>query len=470
MPEFEPERLARWTGGSWSEKPPGRISGFSYDSRILLPGHCFVALKTEQRDGHDYLKDAQSAGASMALVSRRVTGVTLPQLVVEDSLRAFQSIATEYRKTLSLPLIGVTGSCGKTSTKDLLEVLLGKERTLATRGNLNNALGLPYTILQVDPEIHELAVIEAGINRIGEMDLLRNILQPDVALVTMVGPAHLEYMKSVENVAREKAMLLGMERSRGKNYFPSSCLRWMPFKDLIRESVVIRSTDSRGKIEGAIRVYEYALDMEPGGGRSLAVRTQDGPVLLFPVPHVSPGQAQNTALAVAVALDMAIPPDIIRDRFTQWRPSKNRGEKLKYRNQYFYADCYNANPASVEDALDAFLEGFDPGLKRLYVIGSMDELGPGAGEFHREVGARLFLRPGDVAYLIGEFAEDILEGLKRNDPPPGSYQVFRETREARAGVERFSGAILLKGSRSYQLEQLLPEDPESLSLKGGMAC
>lgn len=470
MPRFEPKGLRQWTGGTWSGQPPGRISGFSYDTRILRRDEAFVALVTDKRDGHDFLKEAAERGASMALVSRRVPEVSLPQLVVPDTLKGLHDLARGYRRGLSARVIGITGSCGKTSTKDLLQLLLGEDETLATEGNLNNDIGLPVTLLRTDPERHKRAVIEAGINRPGEMAVLADILQPDVALVTMVGPAHLEHLESLERVAQEKARMLQGARSCGRNYFHASCLQWPPFQDLLADSIVVRSTETHGPNRGAKRVYEYAVDTEAGGGRALAVRMQSGPVLLFPVPHVSPGQAQNAALAVAVALDEGITPDLIRERFRRWKPSRNRGEKLRWGDQWFYADCYNSNPTSVQDAVVAFREAFDPGLRRLYVLGTMDELGESAEDYHRLAGREIYLRPGDVAFLIGRHAEAMLEGLKENSPQPGSYRVFTLTEEALPGVEHFSGAILLKGSRSYRLEQLLPEGATRIEETEGLRC
>ncbi len=470
MPEFEPERLVRWTGGSWSGTPPGRISGFSYDTRILREGEGFVALKSERRDGHHFLNAAEAAGASMALVNRLVDGTSLPQLVVSDPLTGLQNAALEYRRSLDATVIGITGSCGKTSTKDLLKVLLGVDRTHATEGNLNNTLGVPVTLLRAEPAQHEALVVEAGINGPGEMDVLEGMIEPDVAIVTMVGPAHLEQMGSLEAIAREKAKMLRGPRARGRLYFPATCLKWEPFRKLLADSVVVRQNDSRAHVEKALRVYEYAIDGRAGGGFSLALRTQDGPVLLFPLPFCSPGQAQNAALAVAVALDQGVAPDTIRERFKQWKPSPNRGEKLKAGDQFFYADCYNANPVSVSDALLAFADGFDPGLRRLYVLGSMNELGAEAPAFHRKVGEGIQLRPGDVAFFIGEYASDLLKGLKANDPVPGSYQLFERTEDAQAGVAHFSGAILLKGSRSYCLEQLLPLEYEAMEKMEGVPC
>src|SRR5260370_815073 len=169
MPAFSPDKRATWTGGSWTRIPGGSVTGFNQDTRTLSAGQVFVALRTDRRDGHDFLPDAQQGGAVAALVGRKVTGTTLPQLVTADPLGAFQRIARQHRREYLGTVVGVTGSVGKTSTKDLLALLLGgSPDVLATEGNLNNYIGVPLTLTRLDAA-HRAAVIEAGISLPGEM-------------------------------------------------------------------------------------------------------------------------------------------------------------------------------------------------------------------------------------------------------------------------------------------------------------
>jgi UDP-N-acetylmuramoyl-tripeptide--D-alanyl-D-alanine ligase len=209
MPTFAPQILAAWTGGRWTRLPEAPLTGFSADSRQLRPGQAFVALKTGRRDGHGFLAEAGRAGAVAALVAAAQADAALPQLVVPDPLTALQAIAREHRRSFAGPVIGISGSAGKTSTKDLLARLLGGERggVLATEGNLNNHLGVPLTLLRLDPRAHAFAVIEAGISAPGEMAALAAMIEPDAAVITLVAPAHLEALGGIEGVAREKALL-----------------------------------------------------------------------------------------------------------------------------------------------------------------------------------------------------------------------------------------------------------------------
>ena len=169
-------------------------------------------------------KQAKDSGAVGALVSRWISEVDLPQLRTSDSLISLQDIARNHRKLFTGEVVGITGSCGKTSTKEILSILLGKNDTLSTRGNLNNHLGVPLTLLEIDPEIHRYAVVEAGINQPGEMDQLANMISPDYAVVTLVvGQSHLEGLGSVEKVADEKSKIFNISGNNSKIMFPESC-------------------------------------------------------------------------------------------------------------------------------------------------------------------------------------------------------------------------------------------------------
>ncbi len=222
MPVFEPELLSAWTGGRWSGRPATPSTGFSVDSRRLSPGQAFVALKTGKRDGHDFLNDAHKAGASAAIVSRADLRMPLAQLVVADPLAALQSIAREHRRMFHGTVIGITGSAGKTSTKELLSILLGGEAAgaLATEGNLNNQIGVALSLCRLDPVRHRFAVIEAGISAKGEMESLARMIEPGLVLVTLIGPAHLADLGSLESVAKEKSVLASSVRRRRHLHFP----------------------------------------------------------------------------------------------------------------------------------------------------------------------------------------------------------------------------------------------------------
>ena len=239
MPVFDLDSLAEWSGGTWKNKPGDLISGFSIDSRSISAGEMFVAIEAE-RDGHDFLSAAEENGAGAALVKKADLRVPIPQLVVDDTLSAFHRIAKGHRSAFRGSVVGITGSCGKTSTKDTLGLLMGKSRTLSTEGNLNNHLGVPLTVLRMNDATHKFAVVEAGINGVGEMNMLARTISPDLVIVTLIGHSHLEGLGSVESVAREKAMLFEGSESDPLVLFPEDCLSYELFsKKARREKITL---------------------------------------------------------------------------------------------------------------------------------------------------------------------------------------------------------------------------------------
>lgn len=449
MPTFAPLQLADWTGGRWTRSPGAPLTGFTQDTRALGAGQLFVALRTEKRDGHDFLRDAQAKGAAAAVVAREVEDCALPQLVVADPLAAFQAIARNHRAAFRGPVIGVTGSAGKTSTKDLIALLLGgAPSVLATEGNLNNFLGVPLTLTRLDLAVHRHAVVEAGINMPGEMTALAEMIQPDHAIVTMVGPAHLEKLGSLAGVAAEKATLLAFTRRGGMQVFPASCAAYEVFQVLANPLVLVPANEAMVRVPGR-KILFTVLHRPDRTEVTLAGRKP------FLLRRVSGGMAQNAALALALASELGVPDATLQQRLEGWAPAKWRGELQRVGEAEVYCDFYNANPASMQDAIAAF-GGLVPAEQpRLYVLGGMEELGAAAAEFHRQLGRGILLRPGDHLFALGDHAGSLREGLLENGNDPAAVEVVRSLDPVRARLAGFRGAVFLKGSRRYQLEQLL---------------
>jgi len=450
---FDAAQLAKWTNGRWTRIPREVLCGFAIDTRQLRPGQVFVALKTEKRDGHDYLAAAKAAGAAAALVARADASIDLPQLVVGESeksespggatLGAFQQIAQTHREKFQAVggrVIGITGSVGKTSTKNLLAALLGAqsgqgERVLATEGNLNNHLGVPLTLTRLDLSQHRFAVVEAGIGGPGEMEPLAQMIGPDVAIITVVAPAHLAALGDIAGVAREKAIIAARVRNDGVAIFPESLCAFEAF----------RALQTRRISEGTF------------GGLSTE----------FVLPSLSAGMAQNARLAIRAALYLGVAPAQIQSRLDTWAPAPLRGQTFSGANGSFvYLDCYNANPASMADALDAFYAQAPEELPRLFVLGGMEELGEQSAMFHRALGRELSkqLRPQDRAYAIGDEAEALRTGaLEGGQVTPKQITVVETLDTLRAKLAEFRGALFLKGSRRYRLETLIEPKSETLN-------
>ena len=454
MPSFAPEKLATWTGGSWTRIPGGTVTGFNQDTRTLSAGQVFVALKTDRRDGHDFLKEAQQGGAVAALVGREVAGTTLPQLVTTDPLGAFQRVAREHRREFHGTVVGVTGSVGKTSTKDLLALLLGDSPdVLATAGNLNNFIGVPLTLTRIETT-HRAAVIEAGISVPGEMAGLAEMIEPDHSVVTLVAPAHLEQLGSVEGVAAEKSRLPAANRPGGLAVFPVSCWAYEPFRALANPLVLV--PESEGMTKVGARTVKFNVFHRP----ERTEVTFEGR-RRFVLRRVSAGMAQNAALALALASELGVRDAALQARLENWQPSKWRGELRQSGEATVYCDFYNANPASMTDAIDAFNGAVGGDLPRLYVLGSMEELGAESATYHRQLGRLLHLRRGDFLFALGSQAAALREGLLENGNDPAQVAVVADVAPVRERLAGFKGAVFLKGSRRYQLETVL--DPQAIA-------
>ncbi|MBL9201794.1 MAG: UDP-N-acetylmuramoyl-tripeptide--D-alanyl-D-alanine ligase [Opitutaceae bacterium] len=449
MPNFTPEQLALWTGGRWTARPAAALRAFGFDTRKLGAGGVFVALRTEKRDGHDYLVDAAAAGAGAAIVAAP-RAVALPQLVVADPLAAFGAIAREWRRLFRGRVIGISGSAGKTSTKDLLALLLGGAASgvAATEGNLNNLIGVPATLTRLDPALHRVAVIEAGINMPGEMARLGAMIEPDVAIITLIAAAHTEALGGVEGVAREKALLPAALRPGGVTIAPEDAARHAPLAELRGRKKIL----ARGGEAGGDRVV-FAVDHR-GERTSLTLIEAGRATTHFSLRRVSEGMAQNAALAITAARDLGVPDADIEERLAQWRPAKHRGEVRRIDGRLVYLDCYNANPASMADALDAF-EAIAPASEpRLYVIGCMAELGAEAPAHHRALGRRLRLRADDQLLVIGEHADLVCAGVLDQGDFSRQIQIASSIAPLAAAFAEWRGAVFVKGSRRYELEKI----------------
>ena len=498
MPDFPPQLLTHWTGGTWTSQPAGALSGFCIDSRQLRAGQVFVALKTDKRDGHDFLAGAAAAGASAAIVATPNPTIALPQLVVADPLKAFQSIAREHRRRFTGRVVGISGSAGKTSTKDLLALLLGGDtcgvpaaedsgsvkverdvpialtaaeqtspmgtwgsttaaftgRVLATEGNLNNHLGVPLTLTRLDPSAHDFAVIEAGISAPGEMRPLAEMIEPDVALITLIAPAHTAELGGLEGAAREKAQLPAATRTAGVAVFSHETAQYAAFRDLSVHTMIVERADVIRPAQPPKDTVYFTLTQRDDE-TAIALAYGEPPPLVFSFRRVSDGMAQNAALAICTALWLGVPIPLVQQRLRAWQPAQLRGEIRREDGRLVYVDCYNANPASMADALATFDAIAPKSEPRLYIIGCMEELGNAAAGYHRALGSSLELRRHDEAFLIGTFAHEIREGGIEAGDAGAQLHVVASVDDVVDVVRGWRGSVFVKGSRRYQLEKVV---------------
>ena len=456
MPSFDPQQIAGWTGGSWCKEPSVVIEGFCFDARQIKPGQCFVALSLGDRDGHEFLEQAAKGGAAAAIVET-AKPMALPQLKVSDSLVALGAIGAAVRSKFTKPVVGITGSCGKTSTKEMLRCLLGEDRSHATAGNWNNRIGVPMTLCGLDSKLQDFAVIEAGINQPDEMRLLGQMIQADLTLLTNIEAAHLELLGSLENIATEKSLLAQHAKADSPIILHADALRYQAYTSLAQRAIVLLPDGAADPDLPCKRIVRYKVSKQMearGPHRPMQIFQQvsiEGRSYLIASP--SEGIATNSTLAIVAAKYLGIVESDIRERIEAWRPSGNRGCIESFDKQTFYIDCYNANPSSMADALDAFDRSTPPSLARFYILGAMDELGSSALAQHEAIGRLLQLRPMDRAAFVG--SNDLTEAYASAISPEQCIRADK-VEKIKSTIAQFQGAIFLKGSRTYSLENLLP--------------
>ncbi len=413
----------------------------STDTRALQPHDVFVALIGEKYDGHDYLLQAIEKNASLAIVSRKIP-VNLPQIEVENTLTAYGKIAQAHRLEMNAKVISLTGSCGKTTVKEYLAQICGLYApTLATKANLNNEVGVPQTLLTLEPE-HRFAVVEMGANQRGEIERLTAIAKPDAALITLVAAQHTEGMGGIEGVAREKGAIYNGLMPGGVAVLPRDdhyYSMWHPALDCKQFTFGFSP-------ESNLVITKVALSHE--GGKAVL----ESPNGLIPIETVLLGKHNiyNAAAAAAVAFVLDIPTHCIQAGIARTTPVKRRMNILTGQNQStLIDDCYNAGPVSVLAALEVL--STYPGEK-IWVFGDMKELGDEADRQHRIVGEKARALGIDHIFAIGEKSRLTLTAFGKGAEHFENKDALVDALRPRLHPEM---TVLIKGSRSNQLETVV---------------
>lgn len=431
------------TGGELLGSPaaPG-FDAVSTDTRSLAPGSLFVALSGPRFDGHDYLERARDAGARAALIHRGRAPEGLPCVRVPDTLVALGALGRHVRRRLDLTVVAVTGSAGKTTTKEIAGAILraAGRRVLQTPGNLNNRVGLPLTLLGAAGD-EDVAVLELGISEPGEMDHLTAIAEPDVAVVTAVGTAHTEWLGDLAGVAREKLAVARGLRPGGTLVLPHG-------DPWLRPPAGVR-TLTFGWDEGAdLRGEEPSI--LAGGGSCFRV---GGRELRLPLPGRH--NARNALAALAVARLLGVAWEDAARALEGLRPPPLRGEVRETSwGGHLLVDCYNANPLAMEAALET-LAGLAGTARKIAVLGEMKELGSLTQEGHERVGRAAAAAGVEALYLVGPETRWTRDAAVAAGMDASRVRLCsdREALLAALAGERRPGAwVLVKGSRAMGLE------------------
>jgi UDP-N-acetylmuramoyl-tripeptide--D-alanyl-D-alanine ligase len=441
--------------GTSCEVPERTACGCSIDSRTLVPGQLFFAIRGSRLDGHEFVGQALERGAVGAVVEQAFHAASQPVLArallaVGNTTEALQCLARAVRRKWGRQLIAITGSTGKSTTKEMVAVLLARRHSvLKSLGNLNNCYGLPLTLLALEPS-HDIAVTELAMSAPGEIELLTRIAEPQVGVVTNIAPVHLQFFDSIDSIARAKRELIDNLPSSGTAVLNYDDERVLRFTEGFRGRVV-----TFGFREGAdLR----ALDTSGGsaGGSRFRVR---GPKLDDEFHLFLPGyhNIQNALAALATVSLFEIPLADLQQALANFQPLPQRSEILTLpQGVTLINDCYNSNPVAMEKTLET-LAAWPGAGRRIVVAGEMLELGPTAPEWHRKIGRKCAKDGVDWLLAVQGDARFFLEGAQEGGLTTERLRFFSTPEEAAEFCRvllRPADVLLLKGSRAVHLEKV----------------
>lgn len=426
------------------------VSAIVQDSR-KISDHCvFLCIKGERVDGHDFAQQVLDDGALAVISEKRLPDLKGPYLLVNSVLKAAQDIAGYYRRTLGVQVVGITGSVGKTSTKEFIAAVLAKRyRVHKTKGNYNNQWGVPFTIFAMD-ERTEVAVIEMGISDMGEMDELARITRPNIAVITNIGESHLEYFGTREGILQAKSEIFNYMDSNGKIILNGD-------DDKLSSIVNVRgirpsfygmdphcAVCAERVVDKGLEGTEFDLVMRDGGGKmSLRVK--------LPVPGMQ--NIYNALAAADVGLSMGVSPLQIRDAFAAMKNADGRGNVIKTEHFTILDDCYNASPKSMESSIDLLMKM--PGRK-VAILGDMLELGEQSDKMHFRVGKYAGKAGVDVIMCVGTRSEKAYMGARMSTSHQVElFQNRDECIDALPDLLKPGDSILVKASNSMRFSEIV---------------
>lgn len=431
---------------------PSFFKGISMDTRTIKRGEAFIAIKGDNFDGHDFIAQAVRKGASCVIKERRGRTPALKQpsvVEVADTIKALGDLARFNRDKYGIPVIAVTGSNGKTTTKEMIHwALSAKYKVLKNEGTKNNHIGLPLTLLNLDKSI-ELAVLEIGTNHFGEVEYLAAICKPNIAVITNIGASHLEYFRSLEGVSREKLSLLAELRN------PSIALLNSDDPYLKRE--LSRKKSGRFELGFGMRHKADFLALKPrvcSGKTAFRVNSKYD----FTLQTRGCYNIYNALAAVALGRIFGLGYADISSRLSAFKFPQGRLNFIKIKGLSFLDDTYNANPLSLREALKALSASSVRG-RRILLLGDMRELGGEAAQLHKEAG-RLAAGCCDVLVTVGHLTDFTAETAASSGMDPESIFTCGSSAQAkkllfRKIVPTKNDLILIKGSRLMRMEEVL---------------
>jgi UDP-N-acetylmuramoyl-tripeptide--D-alanyl-D-alanine ligase len=441
-------RIAEFVGSRGECDQEAVAMGYSIDSRTLNAGDLFIAIAGERFDGHNYVQAALEKGAVGAIVEagKKADGDPLRLLQVEDSLKALQLLGAAARRLWGKPLLAVTGSAGKTTTKEILaHILSTRFRVMKSSGNLNNHIGLPLQLLKLEAE-HDLAVVEMGMNHAGEIRALGALAHHDLAVVTTVAPVHLEFFGSLAEIARAKYEIIETLHAGGVAVLNADddyvCQFGRDFKGKVVRFGIKRAAD--------VSAHNIKLNGAEGSTFELLVGSVGEPVTF---PLVGEHNIYNALAAAAAAMERGISPSQAAAALSSIAPPDKRGQVMHLNGATIINDCYNSNPRALEAMIDTLASM--KAERRILVVGEMLELGPTAEALHRECGKHAAEKKIDMVIGVRGMARAVAEAACGSGTQAQFVETPEQAGEWLARNLRPGDAVLLKASRGVKLERAL---------------
>ncbi|TFH02218.1 MAG: UDP-N-acetylmuramoyl-tripeptide--D-alanyl-D-alanine ligase [Calditrichales bacterium] len=428
------------------------VRGISIDTRTLQPREIFWAIKGEKQDGHWYVRDAENQGAIAAVVDKKrlkqLPDLGIPLILVKDTLQSLQTFAAWHRNRFDIPVLAITGTNGKTTTKEMITwILQTTYRVHKTVGNLNNHIGLPLTLLNINSK-HQVSVVELGTNHPGEISMLHKIAMPTAALITNIGRGHLQFFSNIDGVAQEKLSLF-RELPRNGTIYLNRDDKKISSARLRRKSTWDYSLNARKKA----RVKGEVLGLTPGGMGIWQLNNSTKIQLRVPGTH----NIQNALAASTVGLSFGINEKTIKSALEEYIAYDKRMQIIRHDHITLINDTYNANPDSFLPALETLNEIAKAAKgRKIVVIGDMLELGSTAVELHRDLFLRIASQKIDAVYTLGKFCRQAANHIRKQGFTH-AYS-FDNHEDLAHELKRFikkGDIILFKGSRGMQIERTI---------------
>ena len=411
--------------GTEAEKKT-EVLGVVIDSRQVESGYLFVAIPGEKVDGHKFIPDVFAKGAAAVLSEQQLEDPAGPYILVESTTKALRDLAEYYRKSLDIKVVGITGSVGKTSTKEMIaSVLSEKYRVLKTEGNYNNEIGLPLTIFKIRAE-HEVAVLEMGISEFGEMHRLATMANPDICVITNIGLCHLENLKTRDGILKAKTESFAHLKKDGIAILNGDDDKLSTIRQVGDKEPVFYGMEEKMEYREDAKKSVYATGVENLGlyGMQARIHTPEGERdVRIPIPGEH--NVYNALAATAVGLSLGLSLDQISSGILKAKTIGGRTNLLNTGSMTVIDDCYNANPVSMKASIDvlATAEG-----RKIAVLGDMGELGENEKKLHYEVGEYLAKKEIDVLFCAGELSEEIAKAAQKESKTCEVY--YFKTRDA----------------------------------------